>query len=676
MKNLLPNFSASKRGNRIVKGGASPKKPLDDVDFVASARKTPQNTRYEVHNHPKLPVADSMSRPQIEDDGKYTHSSFTGSSTALVKQSTSASDEEKIPVDQIIESSAIKMSANNNEGPVGLSNDFMLAGDRNESNVEFHVHSTDAKPVADAISSKITEAAQKFPALSLIPRDNPEAAIEHVLEGYAALDRACNQLYSTNRDLEASSTVAGASLMRREMRELRTKLAAYERSYSKLSDERNQLIKENRKIENGYESNIARMKSQHASEIEKLEAKISKTKKKRAEAKLWFNTELGKIRGSHQREIGNLEKEHEKTLSQARDLRIADLRDQDEDHTKKLSALRFAHENETAMLRRTIEVTKHEYGKRILDEKATHEAQLQESQEQIEKAKKTVEDERVKMRAESEDILKDNENLKGALVRREHIRGLTDPQLGARFKKIAGQVEHISRLTWDSEKESSWPFPEHVLQQIYPENPRKLRQQIVQNTLWQILFERIFSTPFKVVGTQGKHLDEEWMREFCADFPSSISEGWPPATPESEKKRYETAKKFLEAFQAGENASQQDIARNKRLEESLMLISEDIAGAIRRISSVEAHIERNLLDLVKLCGQLWLEVCSQRYRVNMVLPTDAQDLLIAPFEGIGKLKLVIKPELRRTGNSQGLELSKEEVISGWKGVHVEHTTNI
>lgn len=107
------------------------------------------------------------------------------------------------------------------------------------------------------------------------------------------------------------------------------------------------------------------------------------------------------------------------------------------------------------------------------------------------------------------------EVLKGKLVKREHIKSLPDHVLASRFAKILEEIKDfsrdLSRMQWDTVKRPSFPFPETELDHIHPENTRILKLHLVQNTLWLILYSGVFSTPFKVLGTEGAVLDNKWM---------------------------------------------------------------------------------------------------------------------------------------------------------------------
>jgi hypothetical protein len=117
-------------------------------------------------------------------------------------------------------------------------------------------------------------------------------------------------------------------------------------------------------------------------------------------------------------------------------------------------------------------------------------------------------------KAQTMNLKIDNEALKGALVARQHFKGLTDPELASRFKTLAIQVEDFSRIRWDTSREAYWPFLERTLQRLHRENTRKLKQQIVQSSIWVIFYDNIFYSPFQVFGEEGKVLNREWTEAF------------------------------------------------------------------------------------------------------------------------------------------------------------------
>ena len=104
------------------------------------------------------------------------------------------------------------------------------------------------------------------------------------------------------------------------------------------------------------------------------------------------------------------------------------------------------------------------------------------------------------------------ESLKGALVERDHFKAMSDPELAHRFEDISVEVDEFARVQWDIGQESLWPFPGQSFRKS--ENQRRTKQYIIQNTLWVILYESIFCTPFRVLGNQGKSLEAKWVEKF------------------------------------------------------------------------------------------------------------------------------------------------------------------
>jgi hypothetical protein len=89
---------------------------------------------------------------------------------------------------------------------------------------------------------------------------------------------------------------------------------------------------------------------------------------------------------------------------------------------------------------------------------------------------------------------------------------MSDREAARLFQDIGSEVDEFARVQWDMRYESTWPFPEKSLRMS--ENIRRTKQYIIQNTLWVILYEKIFCTPFRVLGDEGKSLEEQWIGEF------------------------------------------------------------------------------------------------------------------------------------------------------------------
>jgi hypothetical protein len=84
--------------------------------------------------------------------------------------------------------------------------------------------------------------------------------------------------------------------------------------------------------------------------------------------------------------------------------------------------------------------------------------------------------------------------------------------------------------------------------------------------------------------------------------------------------------------------------------------------ALGRVATIEDRHGKTLEGLVRLCARTWLEFCSQPYRLLVTLPNGSGDLLSAPRTNERVLTLVINPELKRYGNSQGENLERAELV--------------
>ncbi|KAH8732202.1 hypothetical protein GQ44DRAFT_697245 [Phaeosphaeriaceae sp. PMI808] len=123
----------------------------------------------------------------------------------------------------------------------------------------------------------------------------------------------------------------------------------------------------------------------------------------------------------------------------------------------------------------------------------------------LKREQRIIEEYENKMRVDQQE----KEYLKQSLSSREHIKGLTDREVVIRFKKLSTDIEEFSRVEWDPFSENSWPYSETELSALRPHNVRKLKQQIVQNSVWLALHEQVFQTPFRIIGPYGEAYDNE-----------------------------------------------------------------------------------------------------------------------------------------------------------------------
>ncbi len=125
-------------------------------------------------------------------------------------------------------------------------------------------------------------------------------------------------------------------------------------------------------------------------------------------------------------------------------------------------------------------------------------------------------------KAEAIKALKETaEELKTALVERDHFKAMSDREVANYFREINTYVDDFARAAypWDESKMPSWPFQAHELRNSG--NDRRTKQNIMHNTLWVILFDMIFCTPFRMFGKEGRNLELEWIKQYGdGEFPT------------------------------------------------------------------------------------------------------------------------------------------------------------
>jgi hypothetical protein len=117
----------------------------------------------------------------------------------------------------------------------------------------------------------------------------------------------------------------------------------------------------------------------------------------------------------------------------------------------------------------------------------------------------------IKTHAQEIDRLKrDIQSRNKAFVSRDNFTPVTDGGLKATFFDLVREVDNLSRLKWAF---NNSPWTDDFLNQV-TDSPKRLQKQILQDTIWELFFENIFCSPFRVFGTEGNILETQWNDEF------------------------------------------------------------------------------------------------------------------------------------------------------------------
>ncbi|KAF2115770.1 hypothetical protein BDV96DRAFT_574451 [Lophiotrema nucula] len=558
--------------------------------------------------------------------------------------------------------------------------------DRTEPPSSAPLQRADSAPISDAlilsrILNHILDVAQDDPDLKGRWKDDAEGAVRRLVERYKILREGRNEDGSPGRiaaSMETFNLNADLRAARSDLGHLRGRLAEQEESLKNALQENEHLRRDldisksdylivcqehedcDAKAARHY-IDVQRARNDRAEELSALKKARDEFENRWKESDTALFLERNRITDDCNSKIEQLERRHKQDLLVAKaEMRTQTERDELEWQAQIQSA-KLKHQEELGF-----EIRKHEAAETGLQDeidRLTNARNAEKTQhvQALEDQRKAFEKEKLSLEVAYEKLKKD-------WVVRDHYKGLTDFDLKSRFQRLATQIEQISRINWDDSRNSSWPLSEWQLKRFLPENPRRLKQQILQNTMWMTLYDEVFGSPFVIMGEEGRTLDREWMKQFASN-PDLEGFIWPEATLESEKWRYERAKPFCDTL---ERAGTSDVDKKHKNEfnRSVRGVVGMISDAIGKVATLGVKERQVLHDVVEMAGKLWLEVGSQRYRIRVGFPLYAGttvDILNSQRTFHESLTVVIRPELRRFGNSLGQELSNVETLSGWNG---------
>jgi hypothetical protein len=303
------------------------------------------------------------------------------------------------------------------------------------------------------------------------------------------------------------------------------------------------------------EHEIQKLRHSHGTEVDGLNGQIASLKYQIKELKKTHDTSRRNDLGALQAENGRLKSMYENQLRKERDDANTEktllLRQQKEDDrliedlnaqvaTLTKDVIAWSHDckrlqDHNAHLEYSINGAKDEEDKRVNDlenrlkrelrnEQQRWEKSLETLQDQIGELERALKNERVHKQAElqkqqeeleqkhnveKEELRTEVEVFKVAVTQREHFKGLTDSEVANQYKRLANSIEDFARVDWSLSKEEDWPLSDGRMRQL-GKNPRKMKHQIIQNTLWMFLYKHVFCSPFRILGATGEEFDEGW----------------------------------------------------------------------------------------------------------------------------------------------------------------------
>ncbi|KAG4439729.1 hypothetical protein IFR05_004807 [Cadophora sp. M221] len=423
---------------------------------------------------------------------------------------------------------------------------------------------------------------------------------------------------------------------------------------------------ERSRISKDLDIEMAQMQKHHAIEVDEIVARYESEKAA-------LVTELRTTETQYQTRLEEMDIQLQQEIV-GKDRRLDALK---AEHDEEKTGMRAAHEKEKVALVTDLRTAKSQYQKRLQEMDIQLQQEIVGKEKRLDALRAEHDEEKTGMRAAHEKekvsltrgLQESVEVLKGALVRRDHFKAMSDHELSYRFQEISSEVDDIARIHWDQRQVSTWPFTDQSFR--HSENERRMKQYLIQNTLWVILYERVFCTPFRILGEEGKALEREWLQRFGSATGTSFAPILGPRpTKESEVWRYETMKNCVEATSQASGGPDPRNMLRRGYEQSVTDTAKDLCDELGRVSTISPSEKQRMADLVRKAAKLWMEIGQQRYRMFILMSETNLEATRSRPKSVnreGKLSLVVIPELRRMGNAQGEKLDKNELIMDCKG---------
>jgi len=162
----------------------------------------------------------------------------------------------------------------------------------------------------------------------------------------------------------------------------------------------------------------------------------------------------------------------------------------------KISDMQQKHDSEKEQMRKDFDSRKLQLERQKTEEEARLKSEFEKKKAQLEAAHA----------AETKHLRKDIEAYTKALLARDEFKPMPDTEIKARFQDLAEEVDTLARLEW---KPNQKEWTNQALRGLSG-NDRLLKKQILQDSVWVILHETIFCSPFRVFGEEGRSLESQW----------------------------------------------------------------------------------------------------------------------------------------------------------------------
>jgi len=314
--------------------------------------------------------------------------------------------------------------------------------------------------------------------------------------------------------------------------ELERKLRENEDDYKyRLRDHSNQLqAKYDKEIQERYERGkreenetwqnyVTALEENHKARIQSLESELDRVKADN----MSFQSANERLKNEHRRQLEHLHTDYSLRLSKAETERDTEKKEREAEMARRERIYKSAIDKMSA--NHNTEIKQMQQERKSMEEQLTltntklkqdHAISLE--KQEREHAKKIS-----KMRAEHaaalERLMADVAAYSGALLtrdqddfklwERDNFKPMSDNDIEDRFSKLVGEVDTLSRLEWKANPKA---WTSQILHRLST-NQRVLKKQILQDSMWVMLHDFIFCSPFRIFGEEGRILESQWNKQ-------------------------------------------------------------------------------------------------------------------------------------------------------------------
>jgi hypothetical protein len=295
---------------------------------------------------------------------------------------------------------------------------------------------------------------------------------------------------------------------------VRALVKEYDDSFNKcqfLNDDFQRSTREKIDLEKQHRRTVRNLVEEYDNKIADIERDLEIKSERFAIDMSQLESKVKILTENHEKELHQKVEYYEKRILQMQTEHITEtVRIQSESDAEK-DRMERTYNYERGEMERKFNITKAQLEKdskaEILRLQSAHDAELDRLKTEFNAQKSKLQDDH----AQQESRLKgDIEALNGALVAREHLKPLSDHGLSSQFLDLASDIDYVARHEW---KYNQTDWTNELLGQVST-NQRKLKKQILQQSLWIVLYEHIFYSPFRVLGEEGQSLETQWTDAF------------------------------------------------------------------------------------------------------------------------------------------------------------------